>query len=589
LAFQPQSLLFFIPALINLGIVLYILIFLPRGRTVDLFAICVLALSLWQIEEGGYMYISNPVVAYRWDKLLCFSWILINPVGLHFAFSYTRHKLASKRHFLVITYFPFLLLHGLYISGNYNHLQHDSFWGWVIAPGTGWIDALMLWLMAATMFVITGMLLRYALRLGHCTQRRKQAFLVGFGILIPTFMGFVTQVLFPLVLGLNEMPLSPVLVTFFSLSTIIALVRYRLFDISESLTLETVLHQIHNIVLAVLPDREVQSLNRYTTSLFAQSKYPLLHLQQCFENAEAFEDFDTQVLTPAFQGHTLRNNMVTFCAGNQSIDTLVAVEPVRYRNKVEAVLIVANDITEYLRVVEDRKQAEKLLEEQRLRRHRDITEAVLAAQENERRVIGAELHDNVNQILTSAKLYLGLASAESKEVPFLGQADNIIGKAMSEVRKLSHALIPPSWSGETLEEALRHLLSAAEQGGLFEVKLDVNRLDEEGMPPKVKLAIYRIVQEQINNIIKHAQAKTVRITLQYRNKDLVLQIHDDGKGFNMQTRSLGIGLKNIETRVLLHDGRMQLVSEPGQGCLLEVHFPLYQADAPGMIHEADAN
>jgi signal transduction histidine kinase len=572
--FQPQSLLFFLPALINIGIACYILFFLPRGRTVDLFAICVVALSLWQVEEGGYMYIANPETAYHWDKLLCFSWILINPVGLHFAFSYTHHKLAGKRLFLALTYLPFLLLHGIYVSGNYNHLTPDPFWGWVIAPGTGFIDALLLWMMAGTMFVVTAMLMRYAFRQRRGSALRSQALLIAFGILTPTFFGFVTQVMFPLLLNINEMPLSPVLVTLFSTSTIIALVRYRLFNLSESLTPDRILQQFHNIVIAVLPDRKVQFLNNYTTGLFKGKNESLPELGQCFENAEACADFDAQVLVPAFRGHKLRNNMVTFKAGGRRIDTLVAVEPISHRAEVEAVLLIANDITEYLQAVEERTRAERLLEETQLRKHREITEAVLAAQENERRIIGAELHDNVNQILTSAKLYLGLSTSDTKEGRYVNQADAIIGKAMQEVRKLSHALIPPSWSGETLVESLRHLLSAAEQGGLFEVSLDVNRFDEKNFTSKLKLTIYRIVQEQLNNIIKHARARAVRIVLQHSEDGLVLIIDDDGNGFNMQARSIGIGLKNIETRALLHDGRMHLHSEPGKGCRLRVSFPM---------------
>jgi signal transduction histidine kinase len=71
----------------------------------------------------------------------------------------------------------------------------------------------------------------------------------------------------------------------------------------------------------------------------------------------------------------------------------------------------------------------------------------------------------------------------------------------------------------------------------------------------------------------------VRVALQHSEEGLTLLIHDNGAGFNMQTRSFGIGLKNIETRALLHDGRLQLQSAPGEGCQLRVSFPLRLTDA----------
>ncbi|GAB4092244.1 histidine kinase N-terminal 7TM domain-containing protein [Flaviaesturariibacter terrae] len=574
-AFQPLSLLFFIPALINLGIAAYIVFFLPRSRTVDLFAVCVVALSIWQVEEGGYMYIQDAVTAYHWDKVFCFGWILLSPAGLHFACSYTRKSFVDRRFFLVLLYLPFLLLHGLYVSDHYNHLVRDKNFGWVIAPDTGFIDALLLWIMAGTMFAVSAMLLAFAYRVRHDARRRTQAVLVALGILVPTIVGFISQVLFPLVLHINELPLSPALVTLFSLFTIVALVRYRLFDISESVSLNTVLHQFQNIVLAVLPDRSVQVLNQYTSDLFGQHAAQKLMTIHCFGSAEAAEEFDEQVLRPAFDGRALRNNMVFFQAGDRAVDTLVSVEPVRYRDKVQAVLVIANDITDYLVVVEQRKRAERQLEEEQLRRHHEITEAVIAAQENERRIIGAELHDNVNQILTSAKLYVGLSAStpDDQRGQFLDRAGKIIGKAMEEVRKLSHSLIPPSLSGETLVEALRHLLENQDPSGL-QIQLDVLRFEEESVPPKLKLTVYRIVQEQWSNIIKHAYAQHVTVTLKCNRKLLVLEIKDDGVGFDPAQLSRGVGLKNIETRARLHEGKVSVLSQPNKGCVLQVKFPL---------------
>jgi len=190
------------------------------------------------------------------------------------------------------------------------------------------------------------------------------------------------------------------------------------------------------------------------------------------------------------------------------------------------------------------------------------------------------LHDNVNQILTSARLYLNLARTEPEQrEKFITLSEEILARAMNEVRKLSHTLIPPTLSGETLVEALHHLFEASERTGLFEVQLDVQYFDEEVLSPKLKLSLYRIVQEQLSNIIRHAGARKVQVTLRQLESNLLLEVRDDGSGFDKAMRALGVGMKNMETRAALHNGQFIVESAPGAGCLLQVLFPFSQMQA----------
>lgn len=222
-----------------------------------------------------------------------------------------------------------------------------------------------------------------------------------------------------------------------------------------------------------------------------------------------------------------------------------------------------------------RREAEIKLQQELLLKNKEIADAVIIAQENERRLIGAELHDNVNQLLTSATLYLNLARSENEgRETFFNKSEDMISLAIKEVRKLSHSLIPPSWSGETLVEAIKHLLEASENSGLFIVKKDLCGFSEEDVPFKLKLNLYRIVQEQLNNIIKYAHASHVLVQLTQNENSIQLTISDDGVGFDTSKRSKGVGLTNIETRAFLHDGSMKIISAPGQGCTLEISIPL---------------
>ncbi|CAN5495279.1 hypothetical protein BH11BAC3_BH11BAC3_01020 [soil metagenome] len=230
------------------------------------------------------------------------------------------------------------------------------------------------------------------------------------------------------------------------------------------------------------------------------------------------------------------------------------------------ILALASNVTEKVLL-------EKKLEEEQLKKQIEITDAVITAQERERSEIGGELHDNVNQILASARLYLGLAKRElPKPLTFLEETDNLIFSAISEIRKLSHSMIPPSLNETELIEALNNLVNRIKVSGSVNVEVDLKKFNEENFSDKLKLTIYRIVQEQFNNILKHSQASNIKIYLGYENQQLILSITDDGHGFEKSKKTEGVGLMNIRTRAALFNGDMTIKSSPGHGCELKIIF-----------------
>lgn len=237
-------------------------------------------------------------------------------------------------------------------------------------------------------------------------------------------------------------------------------------------------------------------------------------------------------------------------------------------------------IVEHFKNISDRKAAEESirlseekLEEEKNKKQMEITEAVITAQERERQEIGLELHDNVNQILAGSLMYLGLLKKELNITSELfTDIDKLITGAINEIRRLSHSLIPPSLNEVPLGEALDHFITVMKKAGLFEIKKDLYDFNEDAISDKLKLAIYRIVQEQFTNIFKHARAKNILIRLYHENGILKLTIKDDGVGFNAATVSRGVGLINIQTRASLFNGTTEIVSSPGEGTELVVVF-----------------
>lgn len=231
----------------------------------------------------------------------------------------------------------------------------------------------------------------------------------------------------------------------------------------------------------------------------------------------------------------------------------------------------AQDITEKLKL-------EAALRESQLQQQRAVTEATIKGQENEREELGKELHDNINQILATSKLYLDYAMASTpinKENIIKGK--EFITLATEEIRKLSKALLPPSFEEFGLIPALDELINIICLTGKFRVERKWDHFEEKILKKDQKLTIYRIVQEQLNNIIKHADAKNVCITLHHitaENKKIELVIKDNGKGFNPSQKRNGVGLRNIISRSEIFGGTVVIQSEPGHGCELKVAFPV---------------
>ena len=204
-----------------------------------------------------------------------------------------------------------------------------------------------------------------------------------------------------------------------------------------------------------------------------------------------------------------------------------------------------------------------------------IHDAVICSQEAEKEELGKELHDNVNQILASCKLYLEVAIKDKKKrVSLLPKSFDYLNIAMQEIRKLSKSLVAPSFDHVNIGEALIELLEAAEANTITNYTLidDFKNLVE--LPGQFQLAVYRIAHEQLQNIAKHAKAKTVVVRLFKDENSLHLEISDDGVGFNTDVKFAGIGLRNIKSRVDSQQGELKLISSPRNGCTLHVVIPL---------------
>jgi PAS domain S-box-containing protein len=219
-----------------------------------------------------------------------------------------------------------------------------------------------------------------------------------------------------------------------------------------------------------------------------------------------------------------------------------------------------------LQDISDLKELENQLMEIKLQRQKEISETVIRVQEKERTRIGHELHDNVNQILSTVKLFVDMLTPvgmEEKEIK--KKSLDYIMMAIDEIRILSKELVVPQLNQKGLVASIETLIEDIHLSTRIKVKFTH---DEENdlISPGIKLTLFRIVQEQLKNILKHSMATQIDIQMQTRDGSVHLVIKDNGIGFDPKQTQRGIGLSNIYERTRFYNGEVDIQTAPGKGC-----------------------
>jgi signal transduction histidine kinase len=204
---------------------------------------------------------------------------------------------------------------------------------------------------------------------------------------------------------------------------------------------------------------------------------------------------------------------------------------------------------------------------------RDALRRVVDAQETERRRLARELHDETGQALTS--ILLGLkALEESADAGAVGELRQLVVDTLQDVRRLAVELRPPVLDDFGLDAALERLSSSfSEQTGM-PVRFE-SSLGDERLPEEVETALYRIVQEALTNVVKHAQAQSVSVVVGRNGDSAIALVEDDGQGFDpTHTRPDGFGVEGMRERVALLDGHLRVESQAGAGTTIVAEVPL---------------
>ncbi|HTI12076.1 MAG TPA: PAS domain-containing protein [Puia sp.] len=220
------------------------------------------------------------------------------------------------------------------------------------------------------------------------------------------------------------------------------------------------------------------------------------------------------------------------------------------------------------------QKLEGILEGEIRDKEKQIIEAIVEAKEMERSDIGKELHDNINQLLGASMLYLDMARKNpgDSEIYLIHSSEYTL-TAIEEIRKLTKGLVTDNVTNFGLCGAIRNACRDTMETYPIKIHCSLEDTGEETMSGKFKLNIFRMFQEQLNNILKHARASTVHISYSQMETGYTLTMEDNGVGFDTTNQMKGVGINNIISRAELYKGEARFISEPGKGCLLIVSFP----------------
>jgi len=202
---------------------------------------------------------------------------------------------------------------------------------------------------------------------------------------------------------------------------------------------------------------------------------------------------------------------------------------------------------------------------------KQLLESKLEIQEQTFEMISQEIHDNVGQILSLAKVQLGIME-QKQSVETVGNVKESISLAMTELRDIAKSLSSSRVQQVSLPESINQEIRRINRSGLIRVSSETDGFEKD-IPDQHKLIAFRIVQEGLQNIIKHAGATEVKLMLHFGNDDLYITITDNGVGFDPEAelkKKEGLGLQNILRRAALVGGKADIISKPGEGTILQI-------------------
>jgi len=219
------------------------------------------------------------------------------------------------------------------------------------------------------------------------------------------------------------------------------------------------------------------------------------------------------------------------------------------------------------------QKIQKLEDEKRLM----AAQSVLVGQEKERERIARELHDGIGVLLSTASIHFSSVEEQTDEETgkMLKKANKLLKDAGKEVRQISHNMMPGVLSKFGLREAIEDLFEDVEDTGDLDIDLQI-KCKKERLPENTEIMIYRVIQEMLNNTLKHANASAISLFAERTDEQIIIEYADNGDGFEIDKlpQSKSLGLSGIRSRIDYLGGHIELTSKQGKGTRYSITIPI---------------
>ncbi|HEX8332916.1 MAG TPA: ATP-binding protein, partial [Segetibacter sp.] len=403
--------------------------------------------------------------------------------------------------------------------------------------------------------------------------KRVQAFLIAAGMFVPTVQGIITQIVYPVILDRPEIPVTSTFMTFFSLATIISIRQYKLFNLSESVEVETVLANLRNIVFVVSPKQQIIYMNPFAQQLFLGKKRDdeEIDVSIIFPDPSYYNSFTSEVFDNSLNGAPVTSYTTVFktSAGKQ-IDVLLSAELIKNNKQVQGLLLVASDITELLKTLRQLELSNNELE----------------------RFAYVASHD-LQEPLRKVSLFLQMLEVKYKD-KIDETADTYIHSAVSsakQMRQLIRDLLEYSHIGATgvdvepvnmydvVDTVMKMLEKEIETSGAI---IEFNQLPV--LQNSIKTQMVQLIQNLLSNALKYHSDKKphIQISAWEEGNFWRFAVKDNGIGIEREYHEkvfvifrrlhnkneypgTGVGLSICKKIVEQHGGRIWIESQPGEG------------------------
>jgi len=337
-----------------------------------------------------------------------------------------------------------------------------------------------------------------------------------------------------------------------------------------SLTAKKFLDNVHALIIVLSIEGDIEFVNQYTANLLGYNRETMIgknwfdHFIPGEQRTDLKKGFKTFLNKRENKSNT---NYVETKEGELHLIEWYSTYIQDKQGNVIGSFSSGEDITE--------KHILKLyLADQQSRHKIERLNSIIEAAERERQYLAYELHDGVNQILTTCKLLLE-SEINSGASPNVHRTYHYIQEVINTLRELSHELNPAELGNEGLYQSALELIERINATGKIRVVTDIKGTKHlKDLCRSVSLSLFRIMQEALTNIIKHAGAQHAHISLMASPNAIDLEILDNGKGFDRNEKKLGLGLKTIYTRAEAAGGKAHIMTSLGDGTSLSIHIPI---------------